>query len=229
MLVRVHPWDVTGDAAIRDPRADRHGEAAGEGLSTIWRWPGRRTMFLRIHKSGRIASLIGVEGGHQMGGSMAALRAYYELGARYMTLSHFKNNEFADSATDDPQYHGLNDFGRAVVHEMNRVGMLVDLSHVSDDTMRDALKVSRAPYVLPQQRAGARRPSAQRAGRHSTADAAMAAWSWSISTAPTYQTRSGSGQRSTPRKGLGCSRFSLMTQRRGRGSKRRGRPRIRLR
>jgi membrane dipeptidase len=92
--------------------------------------------------------MIGVEGGHQIGGSLAALRAFYDLGARYMTLSHFKNNEFADSATDDPKWHGLNDFGRIVVHEMNRIGMLVDLSHVSPETMRDAIKVSRAPVIF---------------------------------------------------------------------------------
>ena len=143
------PSDVTGDAAIRETL---------EQIDTVKRlvkaYPNDLALartaddIVRIHKSGRVASLIGVEGGHQMGGRMAALRAYYDLGARYMTLSHFKNNEFADSATDDPQYHGLNDFGRAVVHEMNRMGMLVDLSHVSDDTMRDALKVSRAPVIF---------------------------------------------------------------------------------
>src|SRR5947199_9963703 len=65
-----------------------------------------------------------------------------------MTLTHFKNNEWADSATDDPKFHGMTDFGRNVVHEMNRLGMLVDLSHVSDDTMRDVLKVSRAPVIF---------------------------------------------------------------------------------
>ena len=80
--------------------------------------------------------------------SLAALRAYYDLGARYMTLSHFKNNEFADSATDDPKWHGLNDFGRTVVHEMNRLGMLVDLSHVSPETMADALDVTKAPVIF---------------------------------------------------------------------------------
>ena len=68
---------------------------------------------------------------------------FYDLGARYMTLTHFKNNELADSATDDPKYHGLTDFGRTVVHEMNRLGMLVDLSHVSPETMRDALGCER--------------------------------------------------------------------------------------
>jgi membrane dipeptidase len=103
---------------------------------------------VRIHKTGKVASLIGIEGGHQIGGSLAALRQFYELGARYMTLTHFSNNEFADSATDDPKYHGLNDFGRSVVHEMNRLGMLVDLSHVSDDVMRQALQISRAPVIF---------------------------------------------------------------------------------
>ena len=103
---------------------------------------------VRIHKAGKVASLIGVEGGHQIGGSLAALRQFYDLGARYMTLTHFKNNEFADSATDDPKYHGINDFGRTVIDEMNRLGMLVDLSHVSPETMRDALDVSKAPVIF---------------------------------------------------------------------------------
>ena len=104
--------------------------------------------FERIHRKGKIASVMGVEGGHQMGGSMAALRSFYRLGARYMTLTHFATNDFADSATDDPKYGGLNDFGRAVVHEMNRIGMLVDLAHVSPDTMKDAIEVSKAPVIF---------------------------------------------------------------------------------
>ena len=66
---------------------------------------------VRIHKAGKVASMIGIEGGHQIGGNLAALRQFYDLGARYMTLTHFKNNEWADSATDDPKYHGLTDFG----------------------------------------------------------------------------------------------------------------------
>jgi membrane dipeptidase len=102
----------------------------------------------RVHKGGRVASLIGIEGGHQIGGNLAALRLFYRLGARYMTLAHFTNSEVADSATDDPKYHGLSDFGRTVVHEMNRLGMLIDLAHVSDETMRDAMKVSRAPVIF---------------------------------------------------------------------------------
>src|SRR3954453_8236246 len=82
---------------------------------------------VRIHKAGRVASLIGVEGGHQMGHSFAALRQYYALGARYMTLTHFKTTDWADSATDVPKHDGLTQYGERVVHEMNRLGMLVDL------------------------------------------------------------------------------------------------------
>ena len=143
------PSAVTGDAAIR---------ATLEEIDTVKRlvkaYPNdlelARTAddVVRIHKEDKVASLIGVEGGHQIGGSLAALRQYYDLGARYMTLTHFKNNEFADSATDDPKWHGLNDFGRVVVHEMNRLGMLVDLAHVSPETMSDALDVSKAPVIF---------------------------------------------------------------------------------
>ena len=102
----------------------------------------------RIHRAGRVASLIGIEGGHQIDESMAVLRQMYALGARYMTLTHTANTAWADSATDDPVHHGLTPFGRAVVHEMNRLGMLVDLSHVSPDTMRDALAASQAPVIF---------------------------------------------------------------------------------
>lgn len=103
---------------------------------------------VRLHKSGRIACLIGVEGGHQINNSLPALRAYYDLGARYMTLTHFANIAWADSATDNPLHHGLTAFGKEVVREMNRLGMLVDLSHVSADTMRAALAVSEAPVMF---------------------------------------------------------------------------------
>jgi membrane dipeptidase len=102
----------------------------------------------RIEHDGRIASLIGVEGGHQIGNSPAALRSFYALGVRYMTLSHSTNNDFADSATDAPLHHGLTPFGRAIVHEMNRLGMLVDLSHVSAGTMRQAIALSTAPVIF---------------------------------------------------------------------------------
>lgn len=103
---------------------------------------------VRVHKSGRVASLIGVEGGHQINNSLDALRAYYELGARYMTLTHSSNTAWADSATDAPVHHGLTAFGKEVVREMNRLGMLVDLSHVSADSMRAALGVSEAPVIF---------------------------------------------------------------------------------
>src|SRR5580700_6684752 len=102
---------------------------------------------VREHHEHRVASLIGVEGGHQINNSLAVLRAYYDAGARYMTLTHALNTEWADSATDDPAHHGLTPFGREVVREMNRLGMLVDLSHVSEDTMRAALTVSEAPVI----------------------------------------------------------------------------------
>ena len=103
---------------------------------------------VRIHKAGKVASMIGVEGGRQIGGSLAALRQFYNLGARYMTLTHNQTTEWADSATDDPKYGGLSPFGVQVVHEMNRLGMLVDLSHVSADTMKDAIAESRAPVIF---------------------------------------------------------------------------------
>jgi membrane dipeptidase len=101
-----------------------------------------------LHKAGRIASLIGVEGGHQINNSLAVLRAYYDLGARYMTLTHATNTAWADSATDNPAHRGLTAFGKEVVREMNRLGMLVDLAHVSPDTMRAALAVSEAPVIF---------------------------------------------------------------------------------
>jgi len=102
----------------------------------------------RIRKSGRIASLIGVEGGHQIGDSLAVLRQFHALGVRYMTLTHSTGTGWADSATSAPRVGGLNDKGRAVVREMNRLGMLVDLSHVSPQAMRDALAVATAPVVF---------------------------------------------------------------------------------
>lgn len=102
----------------------------------------------RIHAAGRIACLIGVEGGGQIDGSLSVLRAYAALGAGYLTLTHSRAIEWADSATDDPKHDGLTDFGRKVVLELNRLGMLVDLSHVSEKTMRDALAVTRAPVIF---------------------------------------------------------------------------------
>jgi len=102
---------------------------------------------VRIHAQGKIASLIGLEGGHAIGNSLAVLRMSHALGARYMTLTHIKNNDWADAGTDQPLHHGLTSFGESVVREMNRLGMMVDLSHVSDETMRAALKISHAPVI----------------------------------------------------------------------------------
>jgi membrane dipeptidase len=102
----------------------------------------------RIHKAHKIASLIGIEGGHQMDDSLAVLRQYYDAGARYMTLTHSTNTAWADSATDAPKHAGLTAFGVEVVKEMNRLGMLVDLSHVSADTMKAALAASAAPVIF---------------------------------------------------------------------------------
>ena len=102
----------------------------------------------RIHHHGKIASLIGMEGGQAIDNSLAMLRMTYALGARYMTLTHVKNIDWADAAGEKPEHHGLTPFGEEIVREMNRLGMLVDLSHVSDDTMRCALKVSKAPIIF---------------------------------------------------------------------------------
>jgi membrane dipeptidase len=102
----------------------------------------------RVFASGRVASLLGAEGGHAIAGSLGVLRMLYALGVRYLTLTHNANTGWADAATDEPQAGGLSEFGRDVVREMQRIGMLVDLSHVSPDTMRDTLDVARAPVIF---------------------------------------------------------------------------------
>jgi membrane dipeptidase len=101
----------------------------------------------RAHAQGKIAALMGIEGGHMIGNDIRIVRIFSDLGARYMTLSHFYNDEWADSSTDKPAHNGLTDFGREIVREMNRQGMLVDISHVSDKTFYDALEVSKAPLI----------------------------------------------------------------------------------
>jgi len=102
---------------------------------------------VRIRGQGKIASLIGVEGGHSIDNSLGVLRMLYALGVRYMTLTHSETLDWADSATDKPKSHGLSEFGEQVVREMNRLGMLVDISHVSAETMKHALRVTRAPLI----------------------------------------------------------------------------------
>ena len=103
---------------------------------------------VRIHRQGRIASLMGIEGGYSIDDSLGLLREFHEAGVRYMTLTHSKTTTWADSATDAPKWGGLSPFGEQVVKEMNRLGMMVDLSHVSEDTMLDAMRVSEAPVIF---------------------------------------------------------------------------------
>jgi membrane dipeptidase len=102
----------------------------------------------RIAANGKIASLIGIEGGHQINNQLSVLRQMYDLGVRYMTLTHSSNVDWADSATDNPKHNGLTPFGKQVVREMNRLGMMVDLSHVSAKTMADALDVTKTPVIF---------------------------------------------------------------------------------
>jgi len=120
----------------------------------IARWPDRLALALsaadieRIQKQGKIASLIGMEGGHAINSSLGTLRNFYRLGARYMTLTHSLNVPWADSATDTPKLNGLSPFGEEVIHEMNRLGMLVDLSHTSPATMAHVLRITTAPVIF---------------------------------------------------------------------------------
>ncbi len=102
----------------------------------------------RIVKSKKIAAFLTIEGGHQIDDDLAVLRMYYRMGIRAMTLTHFKNNNWADSSTDKPEHDGLTPFGKDVVREMNRLGMLVDVSHVSDKTFYDALAISTKPVII---------------------------------------------------------------------------------
>jgi len=140
---------VTGDAAIRQTidQIDTVHRLVRAYPNTL-AFAGAADDIVRVHRSGKVASLIGIEGGRQIGGSLAALRLFYDAGARYMTLTHNQTTEWADSATDEPRWKGLSPFGREVVAEMNRLGMLVDLSHVSADVMRQAIAQSRAPVIF---------------------------------------------------------------------------------
>src|SRR5688572_9484885 len=104
-------------------------------------WASTADDIERLFKQGKIGSMIGLEGGEGIDNTLAALRLFHTLGVRYMTLTHFGTLEWADAATDHPKHHGLTEFGEEVVREMNRVGIFVDLSHVSAETMRDAIRV----------------------------------------------------------------------------------------
>jgi membrane dipeptidase len=112
------------------------------------RWATTADDIVRAHAAGKIASLIGIEGGYAIENSLANLRMFYELGVRYMTLTHGGNTAWADSATEAPKHNGLTRFGEEVVREMNRLGMMVDISHVSDATMEGAIRVSAAPVIF---------------------------------------------------------------------------------
>ena len=148
-------WSVYVPASLDEPEAVQMTlEQIDVAKRLIALYPDGMTLALSAddveaaRAQGRIAGLIGMEGGHSIGSSLAVLRQMYDLGARYMTLTHSRNTPWADSATDDPEHGGLTDFGKDLVREMNRIGMVVDLSHVSEKTMMDALDVSRAPVIF---------------------------------------------------------------------------------
>ena len=147
-------WSVYIPASVTGPRAV---ELTLEQIDMVRRFVAANRQALemagtaadvrRIARAGRVASLIGVEGGHQINGRLSVLRRYHDLGVRYMTLTHGRSLSWADSSTDVGVAGGLSLFGRQVVAEMNRVGMIVDVSHVSDDTMRAVLAATRAPVI----------------------------------------------------------------------------------
>jgi membrane dipeptidase len=148
-------WSVWVSALLPEPQAVQATlEQIDLTKRLIARYPADMQLALsssdveKAMKAGKVASLIGMEGGHSIGASLGVLRQMYALGARYMTLAHFKNTAWADSATDAPAHDGLTDFGKDVVREMQRLGMLVDLSHVSEATMLDALDVAKAPVMF---------------------------------------------------------------------------------
>lgn len=148
-------WSVYVSAALEEPEAVQATiEQIDVTKRLVGRYPGDLALALTADDveaavaEGKIASLLGMEGGHSIGSSLAVLRQMYTLGARYLTLTHSQNLSWADSATDAPEHDGLTDFGRNVVREMNRLGMLVDLSHVSEQTMQDALDVAVAPVIF---------------------------------------------------------------------------------
>lgn len=148
-------WSVYVSAGLEEPEAV---QATLEQIDVthrlIERYPDDLVLALTADDveaaigNGKIASLLGMEGGHSIGSSLAVLRQMYAVGARYMTLTHSKTLSWADSATDEPKNGGLSSFGQDVVREMNRLGMLVDLSHVSEEAMHDALDIAQAPVIF---------------------------------------------------------------------------------
>jgi membrane dipeptidase len=154
-LVGAQFWSIYVPGEVKDSGYARiQLEQFDIARRTIARYPERLALALRAAdidrevKRGRIASLLGMEGGHVIENSLGALRAYYDLGARYLTLTHNVTLDWADAAADTARHGGLSDFGREVVREMNRLGMLVDLSHVSPASMSDALDVAEAPVIF---------------------------------------------------------------------------------
>lgn len=148
-------WSVYVSADLSEPEAVQATlEQIDVTRRLVARYPRDLQMALTARdvedsiKRGRIASLLGIEGGHSIGASLGVLRQMHGLGVRYMTLTHSKTLSWVDSATDAPRHGGLTDFGRDVIREMNRIGMLVDLSHVSEETMHDALDVAKAPVIF---------------------------------------------------------------------------------
>lgn len=148
-------WSVYVPASLTPTEA---AKATFEQIDTVYRlvaaYPSAFEIattaddIVRIHRAGKIASLIGMEGGYSIDDSLGLLRQFHEAGARYITLTHSKTTTWADSATDAPKWGGLSPFGEQVVKEMNRLGMMVDLSHVSEETMLDAIRVSDAPVIF---------------------------------------------------------------------------------
>jgi membrane dipeptidase len=142
------PSSVTGPIAVK--RALQQIDSVHEAVRTH---PGDMVLATTAAElrqavaDKKIAALIGVEGGHMIDDDLGTLRDFYRLGVRYMTLTHFQNNNWADSSTDTPKHHGLTDFGKAVVREMNRLGMMVDISHVADKTFADVIALTTVPVI----------------------------------------------------------------------------------